>query len=243
MKQQRLAFFLFCILISTTNYAQKIATFEVQLDKPTNGLHVPAKADLDAATFLPDSVLSLVEVRGRGKLRVTTPYQIETTDRRVLHWLVDPAADNATKRVYELVMAAPVHSATIIAKNDSGALTIRSGNKNLLRYFYKTAYPPAKIDTNFKRSGFIHPLWTPHGQELTRIQPPDHYHHYGIWNAWTHVYFEKDTVDFWNIKGHQGTVRFAKFISVSEGPVYSEYQALHEHVVFKKRRYGKSGIK
>jgi len=233
MKRLRPAYFLLlCLVISATSYAQKITTFEVQLDKPTNGLHVPAKADLDAVTFLPDSVLSLVELR--GKQRIPVPYQIETSDRRVLHWLVDPVTDNTKKRVYELVMNPPDHSNHIVAKNDSGSLTIRSGDKNLLRYFYKTAYPPAKIDTNYKRSGFIHPLWTPHGQELTRIQPTDHYHHYGIWNAWTHVYFEKDTVDFWNIRGHQGTVRFAKFVSVSEGPVFSEYQALQEHVVFKK---------
>src|SRR5678816_2620607 len=66
-------------------------------------------------------------------------------------------------------------------------LTISSGDQMLLTYQFKTVYPPAGQDTNYKRSGFIHPLYTPHGQVLTRIQPPDHYHHYGIWNAWTHL--------------------------------------------------------
>ncbi len=222
---------LFCVIVCSFAQAQKITTFEVQVEKPASGLSIPAKADLDAVTFLPDSVLSLVEVRGKNRIPVA--YQVEFTDRRLLHWLVEPAT--GTKRVYELIQKAPAANTTYIAAaNDSGALTIRSDNRNLLRYYYKTIYPPAKIDTNYKRSGFIHPLWTPHGQELTRIQAPDHYHHYGIWNPWTHVLFEKDTVDFWNIKGKQGTVRFAKFISISNGPVYSEYEALHEHVVFKK---------
>jgi hypothetical protein len=117
---------------------------------------------------------------------------------------------------------------------NSGALTFRAGNKNLLSYQYQTVYPPAGQDTNYKRSGFIHPAWTPHGQVLTRIQPPDHYHHYGIWNPWTHTLFENDTVDFWNIKGRQGTVRFAKFISQTTSLDFSEFTALHEHVVFKK---------
>ena len=45
--------------------------------------------------------------------------------------------------------------------------------------------------------------------------------------------FEGDTVDFWNIKGKQGTVRFGKFVSVVDGPVYGEYKALHEHIAFK----------
>jgi hypothetical protein len=137
---------------------------------------------------------------------------------------------------YELVKEAPskLNREQIKAEDKDGALTIQSGKKNLLRYVYKTVYPPAGIDSAFRRSGFIHPLWAPHGQELTRIQPPDHYHHYGIWNPWTHVLFEGDTVDFWNIGGKQATVRFAKFISQTNGPVFSEFKALHEHVVFRK---------
>lgn len=115
-----------------------------------------------------------------------------------------------------------------------GILTFRVANKDLLSYQYKTVYPPAGQDTNYKRSGFIHPVYTPHGQVLTRIQPPDHYHHYGIWNPWTHTLFEQDTVDFWNLKQRQGTVRFAKFISKKSGTDYAEFTALHEHVVFKK---------
>src|SRR6185436_7749673 len=125
-------------------------------------------------------------------------------------------------------------SASGIKISIDSVLTISSGSKKLLTYQYKTIYPPNGIDTNYKRSGFIHPLYTPHGQVLTRIQPPDHYHHYGIWNAWTHTVFEGDTVDFWNIKGHQGTVRFAKFTSQISNSKYAEYTALQEHVVFKK---------
>lgn len=117
---------------------------------------------------------------------------------------------------------------------DNGALMFRAGKKDLLSYQFQTVYPPAGQDTNYKRSGFIHPLKTPHGQILTNIQPKDHYHHYGIWNPWTHTVFEKDTVDFWNIKGRKGTVRFAKFISQTNGTAFSEFTALHEHVVFKK---------
>jgi len=113
-------------------------------------------------------------------------------------------------------------------------LTISAGNNKLLTYQFNTVYPPAGQDSNYKRSGFIHPLNAPHGQVLTRIQPPDHYHHYGIWNPWTHTVFEKDTIDFWNIKGHQGTVRFAKFTAQKTTKKFAEYTALHEHIVLKK---------
>lgn len=122
----------------------------------------------------------------------------------------------------------------VVHINIDSVLTISAGNKKLLSYQFKTIYPPQGIDTNYKRSGFIHPLYAPHGQVLTRIQPPDHYHHFGIWNPWTHTFFEGDTVDFWNIKGHQGTVRFAKFTSQISNKEFAEFTALHEHIVFKK---------
>ncbi len=55
-------------------------------------------------------------------------------------------------------------------------------------------------------------LYAPHGQTLTRIQAPDHYHHYGIWNLRTHVLFEGKQVDFWNLNSKQRTVRLQTII-------------------------------
>jgi hypothetical protein len=207
-----------------------LASFEVNLTKPLHGINAPTSMNLDAITFLPDSTLSLVEIVNNQTRPV--PFQIKNNGSRTLHWQVP--AGNQKKHQYRLINTPAPSSSGINLKNADGQLTFHSAGHNLLNYYFKTLYPPASADTNYKRSGFIHPLWTPHGQELTRIQAPDHYHHYGIWNPWTHVYFEGDTVDFWNIKGKQGTVRFAKLISATEGPVFSELQALHEHVVFKK---------
>jgi hypothetical protein len=48
------------------------------------------------------------------------------------------------------------------------------------------------------------------------------------------VLFEGDTADFWNLNAKKGTVRFANFTSITEGPLFSEYSVLHEHVVLKK---------
>ena len=221
-----------CVQLQFKAPAQKITTIEVELPKPTSGLAVPVSIDLDQITFLPDSALSLVEIVGKKSIPV--PFNTRQGDQRTLNWLITAENNSQKKHTYNLIKGKRAHFPELTAANNDGAITIRDGDKNLLRYFFKTVYPPAGIDTNYKRSGFIHPLWTPHGQELTRIQAPDHYHHYGIWNPWTHVLFEKDTVDFWNIKDKTGTVRFAKFTSITNSPVYAEYQALHEHVVFKK---------
>lgn len=216
--------------LSFTLSAQTIAGFKVLLPKATNGLAIPASVNLDEITFLADSSLALLEIDGNRKNPV--PFQIKQEGHRVLYWSVKPTSEKEVS--YELIRATPQKFPEIMTVGNDSSFTIRSNQKNLLRYYYQTVYPPKGIDTNYKRSGFIHPLWTPHGQELTRIQAPDHYHHYGIWNPWTHVYFEKDTVDFWNIRGRQGTVRFARLVSKTNGNIFSEFEALHEHVVFKK---------
>src|SRR5688572_30081240 len=212
------------------NHAQKIATFEVSLPVSANKINIPVSVNLDTVTYLSDSSLSLVEIVN-GKA-TAIPFQVQQADHRMLYWTVN--ADIRKKYTYQLRKGTPEQFPIVAAKNEDGALTIQASQKDLLRYYFRTVYPPQGIDTNYKRSGFIHPLWTPAGKELTRIQAPDHYHHYGIWNPWTHVLFENDTVDFWNIRGKKGTVRFAKFVSVTDGNEFSEFEALHEHVVYKK---------
>lgn len=222
---------LFCITAVTSN-SQKIATIEVELTKVTFGLDIPVSINLDDVTYVTDSLLNLLEIKG-GKA-TAIPYQIEQGNSRTLNWIVNTDAGAPGIHQYELVKGKAGKSPLVVATVNDGALTIHKGDQNLLQYYFKTVYPPKGMDTSYRRSGFIHPLWSPKGQVLTRIQPPDHRHHYGIWNPWTHVEYEGDTIDFWNINTKQGTVRFANFVSVEDGPVFSEFGALHEHVVFKK---------
>ena len=219
-------------LVALNSYSQKIATLEVELTKATLGLDIPVSINLDEVTYEPDLLLCLYEISGNQRTGV--PFQIEQGDPRKLHWVISTGNNTSEKHLFELMKEKAKPQEYIKAETNDGALTIRKGTHNYLQYYFKTVYPPAGVDTAYKRSGFIHPLWSPHGQVLTRIQPPDHYHHYGIWNPWTHVAYEGDTIDFWNINSKQGTVRFADFVSIEDGAVFSEFRALHDHVVFKK---------
>lgn len=125
----------------------------------------------------------------------------------------------------------PGKSISVIRKN--GALVIHIGEQAVLSYQHETADPPPGVDPAYRRSGFIHPLRTLNGHILTRIQPDDHYHHYGIWNPWTHVLFASDTVDFWNLGKKEGTVRFAGFKQITHNDSSVAFEVLHEHVVLK----------
>lgn len=214
--------------------AQKIANLTFSLPDQRANVSIPVHVNLDEITALPEAEITLVEVVGDKQIEI--PYQVENRGQRILYWLAKQDAPSLKVRTYELIKRTPkaIESPVHIAK-EKGALVISAKHKKLLQYNYKTNYPPAGVDSAFKRSGFIHPLWTPNGQSLTRINAPDHYHHYGLWNPWTRVLFEGDTLDFWNLKDRKGTVKFADFVSVNAGQVYGEYQTLHEHIAFTKK--------
>lgn len=206
-------------LLTVDCIAQTIATLKVSV--AGNDL-VPVSILLDPVTSEPDSALALY----LDKTKI--PFQIENSDQRTLHWLAKSGAYKLTKEAHKK------SSSKLTTEAKNGELTIKASDKNLLRYVYKTVYPPAGVDTSYRRSGFIHPLWSPGGQVLTRIQPKDHYHHYGLWNPWTHTLYKGDTIDFWNIGNGKATVRFSKFVGATSGDVFAGYQSVHEHVVTRK---------
>lgn len=228
-------------LLTSILQAQRIATLQVNTSGKEK-LSIPMEVNLDAITKVADSSLQLFEIVD-GK-RTLTPFQIEGTGKnRTLHWILPPAKRGV--RFFELFRQSnPVASSFkyLQIEDKDGALVITNESKSLLQYNFKTVYPPKGIDTSYKRSGFIHPLNTPSGHSLTRINAPDHYHHWGMWNPWTHVLFEKDTLDFWNLKDKKGTVRFAGFNAIEKGAVYAGFSVLHEHVAFKKDGSQKNAI-
>ena len=111
-------------------------------------------------------------------------------------------------------------------------LIISHKDQTILKYRHSTMFPPKGVDPLFKRSGFIHPLYSPGGEELTRVQAPDHYHHYGIWGPWTLTKIDGREVDFWNLAKGEGTVKFESFLSGTSGSVYTGFKVLQQHIDF-----------
>jgi hypothetical protein len=119
-------------------------------------------------------------------------------------------------------------------KTDDELTTIYAGERPVLSYVHRVTPPPEGINPLYKRSAYIHPLWSPGGERLTRIQPPDHYHHYGIWNPWTRTHFEGYKVDFWNLADAQGTVRFAQYMEKYNKKERAGFKVKQEHIYFKE---------
>ena len=207
--------------------AQVIAKFTLR--NVHNPIPSPVHINVDPLTLEPDSMLSLVEIKGKKKIPV--PFQIEHGAQRLLWWMVKKEA-NSRERVFELIRKKAIFQTPVMGvKDQDGALIITDHGHNVLQYNYSTVYPPEGVDSVFRRSGFIHPLWSPAGNVLTRINPWDHRHHFGIWNPWTSVLFQGKEVDFWNLAKKLGTVRFSNFIAKNTGDIFGGFKALQEHVV------------
>jgi hypothetical protein len=115
---------------------------------------------------------------------------------------------------------------------DTGkALLLKNSGRPVLQYNYAHVDPPEGVDPIFGRSGFIHPAWSPAGNVLTSIQPPDHRHHYGIWNPWTHLVYDSVLYDLWNLGERQGTVRAISIDTVFSGSEAGFHASL-AHVIF-----------
>jgi hypothetical protein len=92
--------------------------------------------------------------------------------------------------------------------------------------FYHTAEvkPPADSPAYYKRSGFIHPLFTPHGKILTDDFPAGHAHQHALFAAWVNTMFKNDSVDFWNQHNNTGTVEHVAIKKIAEGPVMAQLE-------------------
>jgi hypothetical protein len=182
--------------------------------------------------------LSLQEVRGAD--RVTIPAQVEQGWTPKLHWIIAGTLPAGQTRTYELVAGAARAERMVKATQDDKVLEISVGDAKVLQYHHAASpapkgvakVPDAKLPL-YDHSAFIHPLWSPKGNVLTDINPPDHLHHMGIWMPWTHTNYEGKMVDFWNVGDGTGTVRFSKFLSTTTGAVYGGWQSEQDHVALK----------
>ena len=84
----------------------------------------------------------------------------------------------------------------LIETDDTIRVTLRG--KPVLRYIKKAQAVPQGVPQHFSRSGYIHPVYTPTGQELTGDYPADHAHQHALFFAWTKSSYNGQKVDFWN---------------------------------------------
>jgi hypothetical protein len=108
-------------------------------------------------------------------------------------------------------------------RDDGRHLWLQLGDRRVLRYNHAVQESPEGMDPCYRRSGYIHPLYTPSGKEVTGDFAPDHAHQHGVFMAWVNTTFQGREVDFWNQKKGSGLIEHVDIRSVASGPVFAEF--------------------
>ena len=154
------------------------------------------------------------------------PLQIDSD--RSASFVLPSLKAGQTKR-YELVVAGSKPGVDLTRRSDG--LDFKVGGQTVFSFVTTPAGVPAKdIKPIFLRGGYIHPVFTPSGRLVTDDYPSDHYHHHGIWFAWTKTEFEGAHPDFWNVGDGTGRVEFASLDGTWTGPVHAGFKSRQRYV-------------
>jgi Methane oxygenase PmoA len=124
-----------------------------------------------------------------------------------------------------------VEPSTVALVNNDNRLDLKISDRAAFSFVGKPLGLPGKdIKPVFLRGGYIHPVYTPSGRMVTDDYPSDHYHHHGIWFAWTKTQFENGHPDFWNVDDGTGRVDFAGVDATWSGAVHAGFTSRQSYV-------------
>jgi hypothetical protein len=112
---------------------------------------------------------------------------------------------------------------------DQIRVTLRG--KPVLQYVKTEKQVPAGIEPHFRRSGYIHPVFTPAGQEITGDFPADHAHQHALFFAWTKAEFDGKNVDFWNQAKDLGKIEFREVVEIKREEKQVSFRVKHAFTV------------
>ena len=125
----------------------------------------------------------------------------------------------------------PVFGGDLKLTETADTLRISQRDKTVLEYV-KTARPvPEGIEKHFSRSGYIHPIYTPTGQELTGDYPEDHAHQHALYFAWVKSKFDGKNVDFWNQAKDLGKIEFREVQKLNREKQNVSFSVTHAFMV------------
>ncbi|MBN1972807.1 MAG: PmoA family protein [Sedimentisphaerales bacterium] len=223
-----------CVLSAeSSEKSNPLATITVEAGEHTR-IDTPVWINIDVIKFdFAKEPFVIVEVNGVDEKEVAAQYEPGSPAK--LWFTLTGKTQAGAKRVFKLYARPGTRAywSTVKAEKDDKALTLKSGDKNILSYQYAVMPAPAGANSRYDRSGFIYPLWSPAGNIVTDVHPLDHPHHMGIWMPWVHTRYEGNLVDFWNVQDGTGTVRFSKIDSSTSGSVFGGFKTVQEHVGLK----------
>ena len=219
--------------ISTTGYSQEVTT--VSFSIPSNGSgqqdQIFHQEINGVKLYGDDSTASWQLYQNINGNWSPQPSQIQQGIPNILYGRYEDTPKAGEPILFEWRRERTTPAEGIQISDDGKSIHFTLEDSLLMSYRYEDMPVPEGVSQIYSRSGFVHPLYTVGGNALSRIQPPDHYHHYGLWHPWTHTEYDGEEIDFWNLNKGQGTVRHSDIIGWTEGPLFSELTVVLDHVI------------
>lgn len=111
--------------------------------------------------------------------------------------------------------------------SDDSRILVKRGDKVIFAYNKVPTEEAAKHEPFYTRSGYIHPVYSPTGKEVTGDYAEDHKHQHGLFFAWTKTSFEGRKPEFWNQKLEAGSVSYARTLKSVSGRERCQFVVEH----------------
>ena len=147
-----------------------------------------------------------------------------------LVFILDEDAEAGETRHYRIQPAGNDFPERILVDSGVGSVTFSTAGQQDILTYHTEEKLPAGLPDYYRRSGFIHPLFSPKGLILTDDFPAGHSHQHGIFSAWVNTTFKGDSIDFWNQQSQTGTVGHDSIISIESGPVFGRLRTAHSYI-------------
>jgi len=167
------------------------------------------------------------------------PYALRDTSGQQIPLQIDserqasfvlPALKAGQTKTYQLVVTRSKAKGVDFTQRNEG-LDFKVAGRNVFTFVTTPASVPSKeIKPVFLRGGYLHPVLAPSGRLVTDDYPSDHYHHHGIWFAWTKTEFEGAHPDFWNVGDGTGKVQFEGVDRTWTGPVHAGFKSRQSYI-------------
>jgi hypothetical protein len=103
----------------------------------------------------------------------------------------------AVSLVATLAAVANAGSFQFDKEEETGTFTLRDGEEPVFSFVYKQRLKEGAPE-QYRRTGYMHPLYDLDGKPITLDFPRDHYHHRGVWLSWPRMSYEGKKVQLWH---------------------------------------------
>ena len=159
-------FIFFAVLFCSSVSAQDLLKFEVSAGS-ADRIDCPVSLSIDQLNYNTDSLkLALFEVK--GKTETAIPFQLETASGAKVWFILSGQTLKNTKRtfIFRKTLNPQMFKPGISVVKKDGALSLKSGDKPIFSYQIETVNPPKGVSPFYKRSAFLHPVYSPDGSMI-----------------------------------------------------------------------------